>query len=170
MRNEPSGAGTGSGKKRRCEWNMSRSQRLGNLCLNLILPRRQRSSRISSIVTTVGPAQRKNYVFSGTRRKKPYIYYMTCRHRLMVRPPGFHPGSRGSIPRGGIAVSSNGKTLVFGTSYRGSNPCTAVGPRGGIGIHRSLKTTRLKACRFESCRGHCHESNPFLTTTTSNIS
>ena len=53
----------------------------------------------------------------------------------MVRPPGFHPGSRGSTPRGGIAASSNGKTLVFGTSYWGSNPCAAVGPRGGIGIH-----------------------------------
>jgi len=51
---------------------------------------------------------------------------MFCRHSSTVRISGFHPGGRGSIPRGGIAVSSNGKTLVFGTSYWGSNPCTAA--------------------------------------------
>lgn len=53
---------------------------------------------------------------------------MTRRHSLVVRTLGFHPGSRGSTPRGGafFAVSSNGKTRVFGTRYRGSNPCTAA--------------------------------------------
>ena len=27
-------------------------------------------------------------------------FLMLCRHRLVVRTPGFHPGNRGSIPRG----------------------------------------------------------------------
>lgn len=35
------------------------------------------------------------------------IFCIFCLHRLVVRTPGFHPGNRGSIPRGDAIVFSD---------------------------------------------------------------
>jgi hypothetical protein len=43
-------------------------------------------------------------------KKENVILISTRRHRLVVRTPGFHPGNRGSIPRG--ATMKNITTFV----------------------------------------------------------
>ena len=62
-------------------------------------------------VLTISIFQYNTFAFE--RKKCP------CRHRLVVRTPGFHPGNRGSIPRGDTIYITRGGEVV---SRRAHNP------------------------------------------------
>ena len=46
------------------------------------------------------------------------LVIVVCLHRLAVRTPGFHPGNRGSIPRGDVIKRELWKSSLFIFEFR----------------------------------------------------